>query len=233
MIKFTLNKSRSQYFILSLSFLFVLTISTNVLSQKQEVFTGMLEYKITMRDTAMQKLIPENKMIVYTNDTITRTENFTNQLGKQVAIKHMILNKSYLLLETHAGKFAIPTDHSTDTTKKESDYTYQKLKGKRKILGMKAKRVLVNHPDFEEPMELLYLKKIPNKYLNMYEGSPGLLVKFSILTADGIMDYELVRFNEYTPEKDLFGIPSDYERITLDELINRLIPSSQDMNSGN
>lgn len=193
----------------------------------------MLEYKITMRDTLLQKLIPENKMIVYTNDTLSRTENFTDQLGKQVVIRHIVLNKSYLLLETHAGKFAIPTDHNTDTTKKESNYIFSKIRGNRKVLGMKAKRVMVSHPDFKESMEFLYLKKIPNKYLNMYQDSPGLLVKFSILTGDGIMDYELVRFSEYNPEKDLFGIPSDYERITLDELIKRLIPSSEDMIEGN
>ena len=209
--------------ILSVLQLFIILIIP-VIVNGQESFTGMLEYKISIRDTSMRALIPDNKMMVYTNDTITRIENYTSRLGKQVVIHHMILNKSYMLLDTPVGKFAIQTDHNkSDTTGSQPDYTIEKKCGKEKVLGYKAKKFLVNYEDLEEPLHFLYLKRYSNKYLNNFEDSPGLLVKYSFPTEDGILDYELVRISEYTPDRDLFGIPSDYERVSFDEFLKRFL----------
>ncbi|MGB0915306.1 MAG: hypothetical protein ACPGVI_04495 [Crocinitomicaceae bacterium] len=198
--------------------------------QKEQIpFTGVLEYKITPRDTANTALAAENSMFVYTNDTITRTENFTGQLGKQVAIRHMEKDKSYLLLITDLGKFAIQTDHSkSDTTTKVSQYEFKKKSMKTTIAGKKANKMLVSHPNFQEPIEFLYLKEYSNKYINIYPEIPGLLVKYSIATEDGILDYELVKINEYTPNRDLFGIPSDFERITFDEFLDKMIAAKKE-----
>lgn len=212
--------------------LIALFILTGSYAQKQAPFTGMLEYKITPRDTANTALTATNQMFVYTNDTITRTENFTNQLGQQVAIRHMEKEKSYLLLITDLGKFAIQTDHaSNDSIKKPNQYVFKKKWFKRKIAGKKANKMLVSHPNFKEPIEFLYLKKTPNKYVKIYSEIPGLLVKYSIATEDGILDYELVKFNEYTPNKDLFGIPSDFERISFDEFLDRMIKAKEEAQS--
>ena len=71
--------------------------------------------------------------------------------------------------------------------------------------------------------EFLYLKKHPNKYLNNSPEIPGLLIRYSVVTVDGILDYELVRFNEYTPNRDLFGIPSDYKKVTIDEFMDEIL----------
>lgn len=189
----------------------------------------MLEYKITIRDTSMRALIPDNKMIVYTNDTITRIENFTDQLGKQVVIHHMVLNKSYMLLETPVGKFAIQTNNNVrDTVVREDAYTMTKKCGRTAIMGRKAKKLLVSYKDSETNLEFLYLKGYSNKYLNNFENSPGLLVKYSLPTEDGILDYELIRMNPYQPDRDLFGIPSDYERVSFDEFLKRILKSNGD-----
>jgi hypothetical protein len=215
---------------------FVLTIifgyslfSNSTIAQKQAPFTGMLEYKISTRDTAMRELLPDSQMFLYTNDTIVRMENFTSQLGTQIAIRHMLKNKSYLLLETPVGKFAIQThDKVNDTIKKSDQFEFKKKFFKRKICGMKANRMLVSHPDFEEPIEFLYLKKVPNRYLDVHNEIPGLLVRYSVITADGILDYELVRISRYTPNNDLFGVPSDYERISFDEFIQRMMKAKDE-----
>ena len=209
--------SSLQLLILS-SFLFLYSQST--FSQKQKSFIGMLEYKVSARDTNLRDFLPNYPMVIYTNDTITRKENSTKQLGTQVEILHMGLNKSYLLLETAKGKFAIKTDLNkvkSDTVK--SKYTFKKKFFRRKILGMKAKRMLVSHEAFEEPIEFLYLKKTPNKYNKVFNEVPGLIVKYSIVTPDGILDYELVKMSEYTPNRDLFGIPSDFKKVTFDEFL--------------
>jgi hypothetical protein len=212
--------------------LFTMLLISSSFAQKQTSFTGMLEYKITPRDTANTALAPMNQMFVYTNDTITRTENFTNQLGQQVAIRHMVKQKSYLLLITDLGKFAIQTDHSkSDTIQRTTKYVFKKKWFKRKIAGQKANRMIVSHPNFKEPIEFLYLKKTPNKYLDIYPEIPGLLVKYSIATADGVLDYELVKFNEYTPNHDLFGIPSDFQKISFDEFLDRMIKAKEEAQS--
>jgi len=201
-------------------------------AQKQIPFTGMLEYRITSTDTSNNTTAPVNKMFVYTNDTITRTENFTRQLGQQVAIRHIEKQKSYLLLVTDLGKFAIQTDHSkSDTIQKEPLYVFQRKWFKRKIAGQKANRILVSHPGFQEPIEFLYLKNRSNKYLNIHTEIPGLLLKYSIQTTNGTLNYELVTFQEYTPNNDLFGIPSDFDKISFDDFLTQLIKAKKEAQS--
>lgn len=207
-------------FVLLITFL----LSQNGLAQKHKPFVGMLEYKISARDTSMQTIMPNNSMLIYTNDTIVRTENFTSQLGKQVVIRHIEKNKSYLLLETQLGKFAIQTDHSiSDTVVRERKYTFKKKMFKRKILGRKANRMIVSHPEFEQSIEFWYLKKYSHKYTDIFEEIPGIPVKYSIPTADGILDYELVKISEYTPDNDLFGISVEYERISFDDFLDKML----------
>lgn len=221
--------------------LFVLHIISIVLfgiestyAQKRIPFTGMLEYKITVHDTTLRSLFPDNAMIVYTNDTITRIENFTSQLGKQVVLRHMELKKSYLLLVTQAGKFAIRTDeskvdHSNDSISAKREFVFVKKGGKKKIVNRKANRMLVSHPEFETPIEFLYFKKIANKYTTFYPELPGLPVKFSVPTADGIVDYELVKMSEYSPNHDLFGVPSDHKLVTFDEFLEKMVSKGSEI----
>ena len=205
-------------------FLAVISIGNILIAQKSHPFLGMLEYKITSRDTAMKNIIPESIMILYTNDTISRMENHTSQLGKQIVIRHMQKNKTYLLLETELGKFAIQTDLSKiDTVNAESKYAFKKKACRTKVLGKKANRVLVSHPSFEEEIEFLYFKDISNKYNNVFDEINGLPVKYSIASADGVLNYELIRINRFIPDRDLFGIPSDYERVSFDEFLDKML----------
>ena len=115
-------------------------------------FIGTLTYRITICDTALQKFVPTRYMKVSTNDTLIRIENETDRLGKQVVIKHMPLQKSYLLLETAFGKYAIQTDHSLIKADTILPYTFRRKLGKLKICGLKAKKVLASHKGFTEPL---------------------------------------------------------------------------------
>lgn len=192
----------------------------------------MLEYKISVRDSAFRELVPDNRMIVYTNDTIVRIENFTDNLGQQVAIKHMQLDKSYLLIETEFGKFAIQMNESeaqkkiqeSDTTTAEIDkFSFEKKCWKTRLCGRKMNRLMVSHPDFDEPIEFLYMKGYSKEIVNAYPQINGIPAKYSVITPDAIFDYELVKISEYTPAHDLFGISSDFERVTFDDFMDKLI----------
>ena len=193
--------------------------------QKKKAFTGMLEYDISTYDSITKTSSHVNNMIVYTNDTISRMENFTGQLGKQVTIRHIEKNKSYLLIEvSDSAKFAIKTNlNVSDSLKKATLYTFKKKFFKKKVLGMRANRMMVDHPDFAEPIEFLYLKKYSREYLNNFLSIPGLLVKYSVATPNGVMNYELTKFSQYDVNRDLFGIPSNFKKVTFDEFMDEML----------
>ena len=91
--------------LVQISLLFLLFAQSSLFAQKKkDVFQGQLTYRITICDTSLQKLVPENYMIVVTDDTLLRIENNTERFGRQTVIKHMSFNKSYLLLETPTKK---------------------------------------------------------------------------------------------------------------------------------
>jgi len=132
----------------------------------------------------------------------------------------MDLDKGYILIQTPIGNYAIKQMPVPDSLKASKNYTFKKKCFKKKILGMKANRYAVSHTAFNGTIEFLYLKKYSNKYLNNFPEIPGLLVKYSIVTPDAVLDYELVEFKQYTPSRDLFGIPSDFQKVTMDEFID-------------
>lgn len=200
-------------------------ISLHAHAQKTKEFTGMLEYSISLMDTNLNVSNKVSSMVVFTNDTISRMENFTGQLGKQVTIRHMEMNKSYLLIEVNdTANFAIKTNlNISDSLKKSTRYTFKKKMFKKKILGMRANRIMVDHPDFIEPIEFLYLKKYSREYLNNFPSIPGLLVQYSISTPNGIMDYTLEKFSQYDVDHDLFGIPSNFKKVTIDEFMDEML----------
>jgi hypothetical protein len=204
----------------------LLLFPTILVAQKQKPFSGSLTYKITFVDTAFAELIPTTYMTIYTNDTVTRIENETDQLGKQALIKHMELNKSYLLIETPIDNFAIRTDlNKVEET--VSKYTFKKKHFKRRIAGLKSNRLEVNHPDFKAPKEFLYLKNTSPKYLNNFLDFPGLPVLFYVITVDGVYKYELTEMKSYLPEKDLFGVPSDYKKVEFSEFLDIIMQYQQ------
>lgn len=206
-----------------LRFLFLFLIITfNVYSQKHVPFSGKLVYSIQITDTSLQKFIPVKQMVIYTNDTMLRIENETDQLGKQVIIKHMVLNKSYLLLKTPIANYAIQADHSHEKID-TFPYTFKKKFGKRNICGMKANRLKVSNVNFSEKMEFLYFKKMSPKYLNAFENFPGLPVQYYVSTPDGIYEYKLIFIEESHPDKDLFGIPSDFKKVTFDQFMDEIM----------
>ena len=81
----------------------------------------------------------------------------------------------------------------------------------------------MNQKAYESPKNFFFYKKLSNKYLNTFDEVPYLPVIYYVTTYDVILKYELVRISEYTPDRDLFGIPSDYERVTFDEFIDKYL----------
>lgn len=204
-----------------------LLVSFSGFSQKQPPFEGKLVYQIELTDTLLADMYKARDMVIYTNDTLARIVNYTDQLGEQVVIKHLQLHKSYLLLNTPVGKFAIQTKRETDSIA-VSDYTFRKKGGKKVIAGIKAKKLIVQHPEFKEEMVFWYAKKVPGHVLEGFENFPGLLLEYYVPTPDGIYQYTLKNITEQPTPKDLYGVPSDYQKMTMDRFIELMTSGSEE-----
>ena len=89
--------------------LLLILLSFGINAQKTKAFTGKLTYRYEFQDTVLQKMNKPGFEVLYTNDTIVRIENETIHLGQQVMIKHLELRKSFLLIRTSFGDFAVKT----------------------------------------------------------------------------------------------------------------------------
>lgn len=201
--------------------IYFLFISTFSFGQKSTPFSGRIVYSIEVTDTSLQTMYPPKVMQIYTNDTMVRVENETSQFGLQVAIRHIELNKSYLLISTPNGNYAIQTSLASETNP-VSKFTFNKKMGGKKIANQKAKKLVVRHELFEKPMTFYYLKKVSSKYLDGFENFPGLLVEFYLPTTDVTYKYTLKSIEADPTNQDLYGVPSDFKKISMSDFVDMM-----------
>lgn len=187
----------------------------------QQPFFGVLKYKASIMIPDSNAVMKSWGVTLYTNDTVVRVETETEQFGMQVYIRNMNLNKAYLLLELDGNKYAIQTDLSKkkDSSAVEKGYTVKKKSGSKKIAGVKARRYFVKDQN-TEGFYCYFAKKMPNKYLQVYPEVSGLAVDYYIPSQDGLIHYELLEKKDEKLSRDLFGIPSDYKRISFEEFMH-------------
>lgn len=198
----------------------VTLILASFIGFSQQPFSGVFEYtaSISLPDTNV--ILKKWDIKVFTNDTLVRVETETNQFGNQVYIRHLTLNKAYLLLQLEDKKYAIQTNldkPKNDTV--QPKYTYKKQRGTKRIAGVKCKKYTITDKGQSEGFTCYFAKKISNKYLEVYPEIKGLATDYYIPTADGLVRYELTRIIITDNKRDLFGVPTDYQKITFDEFV--------------
>lgn len=219
-------QSNSYFQLLKTMMVFLFVLGTIHTLQAQQPFVGKLTYRVEAVDTNVRSIIPADTFQVYTNDTLVRMESRTS-LGQQVSIRHLVLNKSYILLYFKGEKLAIQTHDDSSSMAIDTSLHLKYIGWKRKSFGpYKAHRALVKRPDLGEAKMIYYIPGIRPDLLNVYEGIKGLPVIYYLQHQEGIFKYELIDIDTTLPEKDRFGIPSDFEKITLNEFMNRFQPSS-------
>lgn len=199
----------------------LLSLSFAVFSQAYKPFSGRAVYRIEFQTSLDSAATVQSKTVLYTNDTLVRVESETAQFGQQVLIKHLIFRKYYLLLEYNEQKYAIQQHMPEDTS--ASKYTFRKKWGSKKIGGIKAKRVLVSATSFEKPIEMWYFPSISPKYLDVLKGIKGLPADYYIRLEDGYLHYVLESIESSPVNMDLFGIPSDFKKVSFDDFMNELM----------
>ena len=194
-----------------------------VFSQKNDVFSGELTYEIERVD---KKDTNRTFMIIYAKDSLLKVVNFNSNSGKQQLIKHLRLNRSYILLETLKQNFAIRTNEHLVIDSIEN-YTFKKQMGMRKIAGIPVKKLLVNHKEISEAVTFYYTKSISAKYANVYKNLPGLPLLFYIPTKDGLFKYTLKELKNNNPPLELFMIPKGYKIVSFEDFSNEFLKSSE------
>ena len=197
-----------------------------VFSQKNDVFSGELTYEIERVD---KKDTNRSFMIIYAKDSLLKVVNFNSNSGKQQLIKHLRLNRSYILLETPKQNFAIRTNEHLVIDSIEN-YTFKKQMGMRKIAGIPVKKLLVNHKEISEAVTFYYTKSISAKYANVYKNLPGLPLLFYIPTKDGLFKYTLKELKNNNPPLELFMIPKEFKIVSFEEFTNKFLNPSEEEN---
>ena len=212
-----------RYFLLALLLsLFI----TSGFSQNKGSFSGELTYEIERVD---KKDSIRSFMIIYAKDSLLRVVNFNSISGKQELIKHLRLNRSYLLVESDQQNFAVRTNEHLilDTVQ---NYTFKKQMGTRKIAEIKVKKLRVKHKEISEDLTFYYTKSISSKYANIYKNLPGLPLLFYVPTVDGLLKYTLKELKNNNPPLDLFMIPQGYKIISFEEFTNKFLNPSEEEN---
>jgi len=208
-------------------FLIALLLSlfiTSGFSQNKGSFSGQLTYEIERVD---KKDTNRTFMIIYAKDSLLKVVNFNSNSGKQQLIKHLRLNRSYILLETPKQNFAVRTNEHLVIDSIEN-YTFKKQMGMRKIAGIPVKKLLVHHKEISEAVTFYYTKSISAKYANVYKNLPGLPLLFYIPTKDGLFKYTLKELKKNNPPLELFMIPIGYKIVSFDDFSNEFLKSSEE-----
>lgn len=195
-----------------------------VFSQKNDVFSGELTYEIERVD---KKDTNRAFMIIYAKDSLLKVVNFNSISGKQQLIKHLRLNRSYILLETPKQNFAVRTNEHLVIDSIEN-YTFKKQMGMRKIAGIPVKKLVVHHKEISEAVTFYYTKSISAKYVNVYKNLPGLPLLFYIPTKDGLFKYTLKELKNNNPPLELFMIPKEFKIVSFEDFSNEILKSSEE-----
>jgi len=193
-------------------------------SQSKGLFSGELTYEIERVD---KNDSIRSFMIIYAKDSLLRVVNFNSISGKQELIKHLRLNRSFLLVELDQQNFAVRTNEHLVIDSIEN-YTFKKQMGMRKIAGIPVKKLLVHHKEISEALTFYYTKSISAKYANVYKNLPGLPLLFYIPTKDGLFKYTLKELKKNNPPLELFMIPKEFKIVSFEDFSNEFLKSSEE-----
>lgn len=211
------------------SVLFLLGWVQTVFGQQEPPFQGQIVYAVRFVRAYDSTVYDHSIQTIYTNDTLVRTESFSEQLGPQVVIKHLLLGKYYILLEANDQKYAIQQVVKTDSL--VSAYRFRKRFGKRTVFGQTVRKVEVSHPNWPKSKIIWYFPSISAKLIDAYPGIPGLPLAYEIHTEDGIYQYTLQKVSVEPVSREMFGIPSHFKRVTFDQFMDDMMKQPMQIKS--
>lgn len=204
--------------IVGILFLFVLTAGNG---QSQNPFVGTLIYEVTNLNRPTDEPL---EISVFSLDSLVRIETPSPVFGNQIFIKHLTRKKSFLLISlSETDHYAIKDDFKKqDSSAIQVKYIWKKKRGKKTVGGLSGKKLKLTILKSNQTFECFYSKEFAAKYQDAYQDFPGLPIEYFVESEDGILKYTLKKHNKIAPNYDLFGIPSNYKRVTFDEFVDLL-----------
>ncbi|MFZ9587151.1 MAG: hypothetical protein ACO29U_06085 [Crocinitomicaceae bacterium] len=194
----------------------ILLVSWSSWSQVSDHFNGTLVYHIERVDI---KDSSTSKMMIFARDSLIKIVNFSPDLGRQETIKHLVYQKKYVLIELAEGKFAIQMKDSLHPVNKACEF--KATRGHVKIAGIRGKKLSADYELVKNDLTVVYTKKISSKYLDAFTNAPGLLLMYYVANDHGLFKYTLESIDYKTPPIALFLIPSDFQKVSMDEFLRK------------
>ena len=188
----------------------------SIYGQKNSSFEGILTYQITnvtkIDSTKMQT-------VIFCKDSLIKVVNFNEQTGRQELLKHLIYNKSYILVDIENVKYAVRTKEHLQ----ESDisYSFKRKCGRKKIGSLWSKKILVKYNENKLPLTCYFSKKINPKYANAMLEFPGLPTLFYTFGDRQIFRHTLIEYEKKELPLSIFGIPENYIILSWEEFVSK------------
>ena len=189
-------------------------------NQQYKPFEGVFTYSVEQVDSTLKKAQFISLVHIYTNDTIVRTDSESASLGKQTLLRHIGLQKQYVLLEYNNKKYAIQQIIPKDTSTSKYNFTYTKKK--KRFAGVKANQVIINSKNYPSPLKCYFTSKYNPIYLDILKGIPGLPTLYYVTTENGILRFTLRKIDPIQLPKTTFLFSKDYERISFSDFIEKI-----------
>jgi hypothetical protein len=198
---------------------------TNLLfGQTYIPFEGEFIYSVEVINPETKKANLVGYTSVFTNDTLVRIDSESPSLGKQTLLKNLLVSKQYVLLTYNGKKYAIQQHLTKDTSK--TKYTFKSCFGSKKFGGIRAKKILVSHPNFKTPMVFYFAKNLNPGYLGIIKGIAGLPVQYYIQTEDGLLCYTLREYKQKEIPAGFFQVSKEFEKISFNDFMDRIVSKS-------
>jgi hypothetical protein len=92
---------------------------------------------------------------------------------------------------------------------------------------MAAKKLKLTFLQSQKSYTCYYSKNYAARCQEAFTDFPGLPVLYYLETDDGVLEYRLTKYTTIAPNYDLFGVPSNYIKITFDEFVDLLNNSNK------
>lgn len=200
--------------------LIISCISTPIFAQ--HYFKGTVTYQIEYFDTVTQKFVPTNSTSVLIMDSIyVRSEN-DSKLGVQILIKDIEQDTARLLMSALGTDYAVFIDYNVKDPEDEEKKApvYEKTDEQKEFADYKAQKY--TYVENEKSFDVYITSLIDGRYSSVHKNLEGFPLQYTMDFKTMKVRYTCIGISQSQPEKELFKIPKNYQKVTLEEFYKNI-----------
>ena len=199
--------------------LFLLATSTFYSQKFEGTITYSLDYELPEIMEPQRSMLP-SEMITYCKKEFSRVEQKT-AMGDQIVITNTKSGGSTLLMNMMGQKMAILLSNEGANEKTDNKPTITYFDETKSIAGYSCKKAAYTIFNDQEQdsvlIDVYYSDEIPSTYNAQFKHLAGLPLEYTINTQGMTMSFIAKEISKNKLSKDLFVIPNDYEKISLED----------------